>query len=68
MARRPLFTQFTPGYMQRVMPIMPKQGDRPPWINPQLYSADKQLIAKAPVDDGAMQFTRSSALVPAAGE
>jgi monooxygenase len=60
MPQRPLITEFTPGYMQRVMPIMPKQGDRPPWINPQLYAADKQLIVKAPVDDGAMQFTRSS--------
>jgi monooxygenase len=59
MPRRPLFTQFTPGYMQRVMPVMPKQGDREPWINPQVYAADKRLIARAPVDDGVMQFTKS---------
>ena len=61
MSRRDMITQFTPGYMQRVMPIMPKQGDREPWINPQVLKADKALIAKAPVDDGVMQFTRSAA-------
>lgn len=61
MPRRPLITEFTPGYMQRVMHLMPKQGDREPWINPQLLARDKQLIVKAPIDDGVMQFTRSRA-------
>jgi monooxygenase len=70
MPRRDLITEFTPGYMQRVMPIMPKQGDHAPWINPQLLSRDKQLITKAPIDDGAMQFTKSavSTRVPIAGD
>jgi hypothetical protein len=45
------------------MHLMPKQGDHEPWINPQLIARDKQIIVKAPIDDGAMQFTKTPALV-----
>jgi monooxygenase len=48
---------FSSGYMQRAMPMFPKQGDREPWTNPQRYSIDKKRFLKAPVDDGVMQFT-----------
>jgi putative SOS response-associated peptidase YedK len=57
MPRRPFIDDFSSGYMQRMMPMLPKQGDREPWLNTQSYSADRKLIAKAPVDDGVMQFT-----------
>ena len=60
MPRRPWIDGFTPGYMQRVMPRMPKQGDRPPWINPQRYKADREALLKAPLDDGVLQFTADS--------
>ena len=59
MPARPWIDDFSANYMQRVMPMMPKQGDRAPWINTQSYSADRKLIAKAPVDDGVMQFTKA---------
>ena len=49
--------QFSPGYMERVMNIFPKQGDHEPWLNPQDYFKDKKMFRKAPFDDGALVFT-----------
>ena len=43
--------------MQRVMHLMPTQGDREPWINPQNYDKDKKMFREGRLDDGAMQFT-----------
>jgi monooxygenase len=60
MPERPWIADFNPGYMNRMMPLLPKQGDRQPWTNPQLYKADKRALIDAPVDDGVMQFTRVS--------
>ena len=56
MARRPFIDDFPAGYMQRMMPMLPKQGDREPWVNTQSVSKDKKLIGEAPVDDGVMIF------------
>ena len=56
MPLRPWIDDFTPGYMTREMHRFPKQGDRAPWVNPQDYARDRQMFAKDPVDDGAMQF------------
>ena len=56
MPRRPWIDDFSAGYMRRVMPMMPKQGDRPPWLNTQRHHEDVKLITKAPIDDGVMQF------------
>ncbi len=63
MPERPWIDDFSAGYMLRVMHLMPKQGDHEPWINPQLIARDKQIIVKAPIDDGAMRFTKTPALV-----
>jgi monooxygenase len=49
--------QFSPGYMERVMDIFPKQGDHEPWLNPQDYFKDKKMFRKAPFDDGALVFS-----------
>lgn len=62
MPQRPWIDDFPAGYMMRSMHLMPKQGDREPWVNPQLISRDKKMIVKSPVDDGVMQFTRVAAL------
>lgn len=59
MSERPWIDGFSPGYIRRGIHRFPKQGDRAPWINPQNFARDKQLFLKDPVDDGAMQFTRS---------
>jgi cation diffusion facilitator CzcD-associated flavoprotein CzcO len=64
MPRRPWIEGFSSGYVQRMLPALPKQGDRPPWINPQRYKPDREQLVKGRVDDGVMQFTRT--LVPAA--
>jgi monooxygenase len=50
-------TDFTAGYMQRVMHIFPKQGDHEPWNNPQDYFKDKKMFRNAPFDDDALVFT-----------
>lgn len=56
MPARDWITAFTPGYMQRAMHLMPRQGDRDPWINTQNYSADKKMIHGQPIDDGVLSF------------
>jgi len=56
MPERPWIDDFSSGYMQRAMHMLPRQGDRAPWLNTQRYSQDKKLIGEAPVDDGVMHF------------
>ena len=59
MPERPWIDDFTSGYMQRVMHLFPRQGDREPWINPQNYGRDKKMFRKSPLDDGVMTFTKA---------
>jgi cation diffusion facilitator CzcD-associated flavoprotein CzcO len=66
MPERPWIDDFSSGYMQRVMHLFPKQGDREPWVNPQNYNADRQLLRKAPIEDGVMRFTGTRVRTPAA--
>jgi monooxygenase len=61
MPKRPWIDDFSAGYMQRAMHLMPRQGDRAPWLNTQSYAADKKLFRQGPVDDGVMNFSRSLA-------
>ncbi len=65
MPRRPWIDDFSSGYMQRMMPLLPKQGDREPWLNTQRYTTDRKLLRKGPIDDGVVQFS-NGADVPAA--
>jgi cation diffusion facilitator CzcD-associated flavoprotein CzcO len=69
MPPRPWIDDFSAGYITRMLPMLPKQGDRAPWLNPQRYAPDREQLAKAPIDDGVMQFTalpsRAPARVPA---
>jgi cation diffusion facilitator CzcD-associated flavoprotein CzcO len=58
MPERPWIENFTSGYMQRSMHLMPRQGDHDPWRNTQNYAADKKMIRKAPLEDGVLQFER----------
>jgi monooxygenase len=59
MPQRDWIENFSSGYMQRVMHLFPKQGDREPWINPQNYRRDKKMFKKSPVADGVMRFARA---------
>jgi len=59
MPARPWIEHFSSGYVQRVLPLLPRQGDREPWINPQNYARDRKMFRRSPVDDGVMQFTKA---------
>jgi cation diffusion facilitator CzcD-associated flavoprotein CzcO len=63
MPERPWIDDFSSGYMTRMMPLLPRQGDREPWTNPQRYSIDKKVLRNSPLEDGAMIF--SNPRVPA---
>jgi monooxygenase len=57
MPSRDWITDFSSGYMQRSMHLMPRQGDKDPWINTQNYSEDKKLILDKEIDDGVLRFS-----------
>lgn len=61
MPERPWIDDFSAGYLQRMLPLLPRQGDRAPWVNTQRFSEDKKLMGEGPVDDGVMHFTTSKA-------
>jgi len=61
MERRFMIEDFTPGYMRRTMHLFPRQGDREPWRNPQNYALDKQMIRRAPLEDGVLDFANPPA-------
>ena len=55
-ATQPWVKDFSSGYMQRSMHLLPKQGNSDPWTNSQDYMRDRKIIGKAPVDDGVLAF------------
>ncbi len=57
MTLRPWIDDFSAGYLQRMIPALPKQGDREPWTNPQRYAADRRALLQDPIDDGVMTFS-----------
>lgn len=65
MTERPFIDDFSSGYMQRSMHLLPKQGDREPWVNTQDIYRDRKLISEADIDDGVMHFEKAKALAPA---
>ena len=63
MPRLDWIDDFSSGYMQRMMPLLPKQGDREPWTNPQNYAKDRKALLKDPIDDGVMTFTQATGTI-----
>lgn len=49
---------FTSGYFQRANDVLPRQGDRAPWINPQNHAATKKLLTES-IEDGVLHFEHS---------
>ena len=47
---------FNPGYLMRSLNLMPRQGDREPWLHTQDYWRDRDELPVAPLDDGALRF------------
>ncbi len=58
MAPRPFIEaeNFNPGYVTRSVHVMPKQGDRAPWIFSQDYYAEKNQIPATDLDDGTLVY------------
>lgn len=54
MPRLPYSAGVTSGYMQRAENRVPSQGDREPWLNPQIYAETVQLFES--VDDGVLRY------------
>ncbi|MDY6828105.1 MAG: NAD(P)/FAD-dependent oxidoreductase [Pseudomonadota bacterium] len=48
---------FNPGYLARGMHLMPRQGDREPWIFTQDYDKEKDEFPAANLEDGSLIFT-----------
>ena len=47
---------FNPGYLQRGMDRLPRQGDRAPWLHTQDFHVDREDLPAADLDDGSLAF------------
>lgn len=63
MSARPFIENFSSGYIQRVLPLFPKQGDRYPWVNTQNYERDKKMLRQESLDDGVLVFDNPEPVV-----
>jgi hypothetical protein len=59
MQARDWIEDFSSGYMQRMMHLLPKQG-HDPWRNTQNYKLDKAMIRRAPIANDALVFNKVS--------
>jgi monooxygenase len=57
------FMDFTPGYFQRSMDLLPKSGSKAPWRLKQNYLLDLRLIRQGKVDEESLHFTKHRASV-----
>jgi monooxygenase len=55
MPHAPWMIGVTSGYFLRYLDHMPKQGDRLPWLNPQVHEPTREMLLSDP-DDGVLQF------------
>jgi cation diffusion facilitator CzcD-associated flavoprotein CzcO len=51
------FTDFSSGYFQRAMHLLPRQGAAGPWKLFDRYADDRKRLLDEPVDDGVMAFS-----------
>jgi monooxygenase len=59
------FMDFSPGYFQRSMHLLPKSGSRAPWRLKQNYLFDMQTIRRGKVADEGLRFAKKPAAVAA---
>ena len=57
MAGEDWIANFSSGYIQRKMHLLPRQGTEWPWLNTQNYASDRETIGRGPVDDEFLQFS-----------
>jgi len=60
MSPRPWIDDFSAGYIQRMTPLLPKQGERDPWIAHQDYRRERKTIGDAAVTDDVLRFERAA--------
>jgi cation diffusion facilitator CzcD-associated flavoprotein CzcO len=60
MTARPLVDNFSSNYIQRVMHLLPKQGDHEPWVGAQSYKRDKKMLCCEAIEDGVLVFSNSA--------
>jgi cation diffusion facilitator CzcD-associated flavoprotein CzcO len=60
------FVDFTPGYFQRALARLPKQGSKMPWRLHQNYIKDLMLLRYGGLTDEAMEFARARSPAKAA--
>ena len=54
---------FSSGYVQRSLALLPKQGANAPWKQNQNYFKDIKEMRKAPIEDTALVFSKAKAAV-----
>ncbi|HSJ91823.1 MAG TPA: NAD(P)/FAD-dependent oxidoreductase [Ilumatobacter sp.] len=59
MSPRPWIDDFSAGYIQRMIPLLPKQGDREPWMAHQDYRLEQRTLGRAPIADDVLRFERA---------
>jgi hypothetical protein len=47
---------FNPGYLQRGVDKLPRQGDQAPWLHRQDYWTEKDELPRADLDDGTLVY------------
>jgi len=47
---------FNPGYIQRGVHLLPRQGDHLPWLHRQDYEVDKDELPQADLEDGSLVY------------
>ena len=52
---------FSSGYIQRSVAMLPKQGEKAPWRQNQNYFKDIKEMRKAPIEDAALEFSTAKA-------
>jgi monooxygenase len=55
------FLDFSSGYVQRALDMLPKQGSKKPWKLHQNYALDMAALRLGRVDDGVLEFSRAPA-------
>jgi cation diffusion facilitator CzcD-associated flavoprotein CzcO len=60
------YLDFSSGYVQRALEILPKQGAKPPWKLNQNYALDLMTLRFGKIDDGTMRFSNPVAAKKAA--
>jgi cation diffusion facilitator CzcD-associated flavoprotein CzcO len=62
------FAHLTSGYVLRTIDQFPRQGPNDPWRRVQNYARDRRSARRAPLEDPALEFSRTARTTDAAAE